>query len=172
MTKCIQEIELPSLAATEKLGQALARTIEPGLVIYLEGDLGAGKTTLARALIHALGHRGSVKSPTYAIVELYVISRLYLYHFDFYRFTSPEEFLDAGLGEYFCKDAVCLVEWPDKAGCYLPKADLVLALRPFAHADGEGRLLALDASSQEGARCLNRFFSAWGAGNSSASEPD
>src|SRR6185369_7401985 len=92
---------LPDEAATQHFGAALAPRLRPGMVIFLEGDLGAGKTTLSRALIRALGHTGPVKSPTYALVEVYVFSSLYLYHFDFYRFESPEEFLDAGFGEYF-----------------------------------------------------------------------
>ncbi|PKO39052.1 MAG: tRNA (adenosine(37)-N6)-threonylcarbamoyltransferase complex ATPase subunit type 1 TsaE [Betaproteobacteria bacterium HGW-Betaproteobacteria-6] len=82
--------ELPTEAATQHLGETLAPLLESGMVIYLEGDLGAGKTTLSRAMIRALGHSGPVKSPTYSLVEVYVISSLYLYHFDFYRFESPE----------------------------------------------------------------------------------
>jgi tRNA threonylcarbamoyladenosine biosynthesis protein TsaE len=95
--------------------------LAPGVVVWLDGDLGAGKTTLVRALLRACGHTGPVKSPTYTLVEIYVISRIYWYHFDFYRFNFPEEFLDAGLGEYFRDDAVCLVEWPEKAVGYLPQ---------------------------------------------------
>lgn len=138
-------------AATEALGALLAQGLRPGMVVYLDGDLGAGKTTLVRALLRALGHTGPVKSPTYALVEVYVISSIYWYHFDFYRFNDPEEFVDAGLGEYFRKDSVCLVEWPDKAAGRVPPADLVLALR----LDGAGRRAALAAGSPEGASCLN-----------------
>ena len=113
--QCTRELPLADAAATERLGGLLAGCIRPGLVIYLEGDLGAGKTTLVRALLRALGHQGPVKSPTYALVEVYVISSLYLYHFDFYRFGSPEEFVDAGLGEYFRVVSVGLVEGPENA---------------------------------------------------------
>jgi tRNA threonylcarbamoyladenosine biosynthesis protein TsaE len=158
-------LALADVAASEKLGAQLAPCLAPGLVIYLEGDLGAGKTTLVRALLYALGHQGPVKSPTYALVEVYVISRLYLYHFDFYRFMSPEEFLDAGLGEYFRKDSICLVEWPDKAFGYVPPADLVLVLRHDESSDksGEGRVCALDARSEEGRQCLTKLRAAWNA---------
>jgi tRNA threonylcarbamoyladenosine biosynthesis protein TsaE len=142
--------DLPDEAATQCLGAELAQTLEPGLVIFLEGELGAGKTTLARALIRALGHVGPVKSPTYALVEVYVVSSLYLYHFDFYRFESPEEFLDAGFGEYFNASSVCLVEWPDKADGCLPSPDLRLSLR---HA-GSARVVELKASSARGASCI------------------
>ena len=102
--------DLPDEAATQGLGEKLAKTMQPGLVVFLDGDLGAGKTTLARALIRALGHNGPVKSPTYALVEVYVVSSLYLYHFDFYRFESAEEFLDAGFDEYFNAASVYLIE--------------------------------------------------------------
>jgi tRNA threonylcarbamoyladenosine biosynthesis protein TsaE len=155
--------ELPDEAATQRLGEALAPQLRPGMVIFLEGDLGVGKTTLVRALIRALGHQGPVKSPTYSLVEVYVISSLYLYHFDFYRFESPEEFLDAGFGEYFNENAVCLVEWPERAEGCVPSPDLRLHL----HHAGLGRLLETLAGTSEGAQCLERLFTAWDAGNSS-----
>jgi tRNA threonylcarbamoyladenosine biosynthesis protein TsaE len=106
------QLDLPDEAATLALGASLAATLTPGLKVALEGDLGAGKTTLVRGALRALGHTGAVKSPTYTLVELYVVSGLNLYHFDFYRFTKPEEFLDAGLDEYFDGNGICLAEWP------------------------------------------------------------
>ncbi|MDR0996313.1 MAG: tRNA (adenosine(37)-N6)-threonylcarbamoyltransferase complex ATPase subunit type 1 TsaE [Zoogloeaceae bacterium] len=143
-------------AATQRAGQALAEVIAPGLSIWLIGDLGAGKTTLARALIRALGHEGAVKSPTYALVELYKVSRLYLYHFDFYRFNAPEEFVDAGFAECFRPDSVCLVEWPDKAQDCLPPPDLCLRLAD----ENAGRRLFLSAGERpEGQQCLNALNS-------------
>ena len=99
-------LHLPDEAATQALGRALGPLLKPGMVVWLDGDLGAGKTALARAVLHGLGYEGPVKSPTYTLVEFYVVSRLYLYHFDFYRFNEPHEFEDAGLGEYFRDDAV------------------------------------------------------------------
>ncbi|WP_298393713.1 tRNA (adenosine(37)-N6)-threonylcarbamoyltransferase complex ATPase subunit type 1 TsaE [uncultured Azonexus sp.] len=159
--------DLPDEAATQELGKNLAQTLVPGLVIFLEGDLGAGKTTLARAMIRALGHTGPVKSPTYALVEVYVVSSLYLYHFDFYRFESPEEFLDAGFGEYFNEASVCLVEWPDKAAGCVPSPDLRIHLR---HA-GSVRVAELAASSERGASCIRTLASIRAAGNSCAT-PD
>jgi tRNA threonylcarbamoyladenosine biosynthesis protein TsaE len=138
-------------AATEALGAALAQALQPGLVIWLEGDLGAGKTTFTRGLLHALGHTGSVKSPTYTLIEVYAVSRMSLYHFDFYRFTHPDEFLEAGLDEYFGTDAVCLVEWADKAAPHVPSPDIVLRLR----VEGPGRRFAFEASSARGQACLN-----------------
>ncbi|HLO63525.1 MAG TPA: tRNA (adenosine(37)-N6)-threonylcarbamoyltransferase complex ATPase subunit type 1 TsaE [Azonexus sp.] len=155
--------ELPDEPATQRLGENLAPGLQPGMVIFLEGDLGAGKTTLSRALIRALGHAGPVKSPTYSLVEVYVISSLYLYHFDFYRFESPEEFLDAGFDEYFNDASVCLVEWPDRAQGCLPPADLRLRLY---HA-GVGRVLEAVADTPKGQACLSVLNRAMGVASSS-----
>jgi tRNA threonylcarbamoyladenosine biosynthesis protein TsaE len=137
-------------AATAHLGATLAATIEPGLRIYLRGDLGAGKTTLVRGLLRALGFQGRVKSPSYALVELYVVSRLNLYHFDFFRFRDPKEWSDAGFREYFSRDAVCLVEWPEKAGNDLPPPTLDI----FLSATASGRDALLTAHAEAGEKCL------------------
>ena len=147
--------DLPDEPATQALGAMLAGSLQPGLNIFLEGDLGAGKTTLARALIRALGHAGPVKSPTYALVEVYVFSSLYLYHFDFYRFESAEEFLDAGFAEYFNDASVCLVEWPDRAAGCVPAPDLRIRLRHVA----DGRIAELEACSERGRSCLSKIAS-------------
>ena len=155
--------QLPDEAATQRLGEILAPLLQSGLVVFLEGDLGAGKTTLVRALIRALGYAGPVKSPTYSLVEVYVISSLYLYHFDFYRFESPEEFLDAGFSEYFNDTAVCLVEWPEHAHGCVPSPDLRLRL----HHAGFGRVLEAVADSPEGTQCIKGLASAWGGDSGS-----
>ena len=150
-------LSLPDEAATLALGGALAAALVQEqlteVVIGLEGDLGAGKTTLVRGVLRGLGYPGKVTSPTYNLVELYAISRLNLYHFDFYRFERPEEYLDAGLDEYFQDSAICLVEWPDKAGVYLPPPDLRLRLR-LAEAEQMGRTAELLAQSEKGRLCL------------------
>lgn len=147
-------LRLPDEAATLALGRVLAPLLAPGMVVWLDGDLGAGKTTLVRSLLRALGHRGPVKSPTYTLVEVYVVSSIYWYHFDFYRFNEAEEFEDAGLGEYFREDSVCLVEWPEKAVGYVPAADLVLEFRFVADSSGSGRELFVRANSEAGRLCL------------------
>ncbi len=135
------------------LGAHLAAALAPGLVIYLCGDLGSGKTTLVRGLLRALGYKGKVKSPTYPLVELYVISGLNLHHFDFYRFSQPEEYLDAGLDEYFGGAAVSLVEWPEKAQGYLAPADLCVALSVAAN----GRDIEIVSLSAAGLQCLKKL---------------
>jgi tRNA threonylcarbamoyladenosine biosynthesis protein TsaE len=150
-------------AATLAMGAALARVLTPGLTIYLIGDLGAGKTTLVRGLLRALGHAGPVKSPTYTLVELYVISGYIMYHFDFYRFNRPEEWLEAGLDEPFNQDSIRLVEWPGKAGKLLPPADLEATIELAAHADGnlhgnqhlDARRITFQANSERGKLCLS-----------------
>ncbi len=102
-----------------------------GLVVFLHGDLGAGKTTMVRGILRGLGFTGRVKSPTYTLVELYAVSRLNLYHFDFYRLTDPDEWHEAGFRDLMNAEAVCLIEWPEKArgaGVSLPIADLEIFL--------------------------------------------
>jgi tRNA threonylcarbamoyladenosine biosynthesis protein TsaE len=144
---------LPDEDATLALGAALARQLEPGLVVYLEGDLGAGKTTLVRGVLRGLGHAGPVKSPTYTLVELYELSRLDLHHFDFYRFHDPREWIDAGFRESFNGRIVSLIEWPRKAGALLPPADIEIALEPSR----TGRNASLRSSSPRGAEALDRL---------------
>lgn len=132
------------------LGARLAGVLRGGLTIWLQGNLGAGKTTLVRGLLRGLGYEGKVKSPTYTLVEPYVISGLYLYHFDLYRFVDPEEWEAAGFRDYFNEQSVCLVEWPDKAGDLLPPADIAIALTP----SGSGRSAVLSAGTEMGKRCI------------------
>jgi len=119
---------LPDAAATAALGGALAAGAVPGRVLHLRGELGAGKTTLVRGLLRALGYSGRVKSPTYTLVEPYTLSSLHFYHFDFYRFKDRSEWLSSGFREYFNPEALCVVEWPEKAGDLLgaPDVDLLL----------------------------------------------
>ncbi len=146
----LPRLDLPDEAATLALGAALAPHLVPGLVLALRGELGAGKTTLVRGLLRALGHAGRVKSPTYTLVEVYEVSRLSLYHFDFYRFHDPSEWIDAGFRDVFNGRNVCLVEWPERARGQLPPADLEIALEVTE----PGRSATLTALSPAGERLL------------------
>ena len=147
-------LHLPDAGATEAAGARLAPALEGGMVVTLAGDLGAGKTTLVRGCLRALGWTGSVKSPTYPLVEHYSLSSLYFYHFDFYRFADPDEWETAGLADCFHRDAVCLVEWPERVAGRLPIADLALTLTYPRDPSAPGRELALSAQTESGARCL------------------
>ncbi|MBV8649728.1 tRNA (adenosine(37)-N6)-threonylcarbamoyltransferase complex ATPase subunit type 1 TsaE [Paludibacterium sp.] len=143
---------LPDEAATLALAGQFARALAPGLVVYLHGDLGAGKTSFARGLLRGLGYQGKVKSPTYALVESYPLAAFTLHHFDLYRFADPEEWEDAGFRDYFGADAVCLVEWPEKAQGLLPPADLILSL----DVADTGRRYRFTALTEAGKTCLTR----------------
>lgn len=144
---------LPDESATLALGAALARTLEPGLTFHLQGELGAGKTTLVRGVLRGLGHAGPVKSPTYTLVEVYEVSRLQLHHFDFYRFHDPREWIDAGFRETFNGRNVSLIEWPEKAGPMLPPADVRIELT----SSNSGRNASLLSCSPRGRECLARL---------------
>lgn len=143
--------------ATDALGSALARILAPGLAIFLHGELGAGKTALARAMLHAAGHAGRVKSPTYTLVEPYAIRlddrQVDLFHFDLYRMGDAREFLDAGFRDYFNENAICIVEWPEKAEGALPQPDIAI----YLYVDGLGRKVKLQGMSDKGSRCLERL---------------
>lgn len=143
--------------ATRALGAALARVLTPGLVIYLHGDLGAGKTALTRAMLQAAGHVGKVKSPTYTLSEPYQLRidgrAVTAIHFDLYRMGSAEEFLDAGFREEFNKDNICIIEWPEKGDPVLPLPDLDV----FLFVAGAAREVELQALSQQGSLCLDRL---------------
>jgi tRNA threonylcarbamoyladenosine biosynthesis protein TsaE len=151
------EAELKDEAGTLALGAALSRALAPGLTIYLHGDLGAGKTALTRALLHAAGHPGHVKSPTYTLAEPYTVELagqpVDVVHFDLYRMAGPDEFLDAGFRDYFNHRTVCIIEWPEKAEGVLPAPDINV----FLTMHGTGRKVELQALSPHGSQCLERL---------------
>jgi tRNA threonylcarbamoyladenosine biosynthesis protein TsaE len=142
---------LPDEAATTAFAAHLAKVLSPGMVIYLRGDLGAGKTTLVRALLNALGYQGRVKSPTYTLLEQYEAGGLNLRHFDLYRFRDPLEWESAGFNDEFNGNNICLVEWPEQAAGLLPAADIEIVFEILP----DGRNIGLYANTNTGRECLN-----------------
>ncbi|WP_299009632.1 tRNA (adenosine(37)-N6)-threonylcarbamoyltransferase complex ATPase subunit type 1 TsaE [uncultured Shewanella sp.] len=136
---------------TVALGLRLANVITAPLVLYLSGDLGAGKTTLSRGLIQGLGHKGAVKSPTYALVEPYELNSLVVYHFDLYRLLDPEELEFMGIRDYFTENTISLIEWPDRGFGMIPEADLSILMQY----DGLERIITFNAKTDEGCRILS-----------------
>jgi tRNA threonylcarbamoyladenosine biosynthesis protein TsaE len=147
------DIRLDDAEATEVFGRRLAACQQPGMVVFLQGDLGAGKTTLVRGYLRGLGHLGPVKSPTYALIEPYETGQGNLYHLDLYRLADPEELEWIGLRDLFDGESVCLIEWPQRGEGMLPEPDVTIRLS----VEGQGRRLVLEVISPRGeqvVRCL------------------
>ena len=146
--------ELKILLSNEKntldLGENLSAHLFEGLLIFLKGDLGAGKTTLARGIIRGLGYVGSVKSPTYSLFEQYEFDAFTLNHFDLYRFTDSNEWLASGFQEYINSYDVTLIEWPEKSAEFLPKPDLEIELLY----KNDRRLVHINSFTEKGYKCL------------------
>lgn len=150
----LSECYLADEFMTEYAGACIARSLPAnGAVIYLQGDLGAGKTTMSRGLIRALGHQGAVKSPTYTLVEPYEDFEFPLYHFDLYRLSHPEEVEFLGVDDYFKPPAVCLIEWPGRGRGFLPSADI----HYFLAYEGDGRRLSWQADTVKGEEIANKL---------------
>lgn len=153
MTASRLALALGDEAATVMLGSRIAGVLTPGMLVFLKGDLGAGKTTLCRGVIRALGHAGAVKSPTYTLVEPYELTTPPVYHFDLYRLADPDELDDIGLCDYLDSEHVCLVEWPERGDGVLPPADLIITIE-----SGErGRKADLTAVSPRAQQALARL---------------
>lgn len=141
--------------AMVSFGEALGRSLSRGLV-FLQGQLGAGKTTLCRGILRSRGYSGAVKSPTYTLVEPYELPQGNLYHFDLYRLSDPEELEFMGIRDYFDPENLCIVEWPERGEGFLPKADIVLSIE----VEGRGRRLSIMAQSRSGEDALNKLKNA------------
>lgn len=141
-------------AIAQNLADAVKKASPQGVVIHLEGDLGAGKTTFSRYFIQTLGHSGAVKSPTYTLVEPYELDEVNVYHFDLYRLADPEELEFMGIRDYFGTNTVCLVEWPERGGALLATADITITIK----LEENIRCFTLTAEGEVGAGILTAAF--------------
>jgi len=148
------ERQVDSVQAMEALGAAMAVQLQPGTIVFLHGELGAGKTTMIRGVLHGLGHAGAVKSPTFTLVEPYTLNGLAVYHFDLYRLKDPEELEFLGVRDYLGGDGICLLEWAERGAGVLPAPDAEITIEQ----SGTGRLVRLEARTDRG-RALLRAFS-------------
>jgi tRNA threonylcarbamoyladenosine biosynthesis protein TsaE len=149
----MNNIYLPDEEHTLRFGAKLAAVCGETAVIFLQGDLGAGKTTLTRGFLRALGFEGKVKSPSYTLVEPYEINSQKVFHFDFYRLQHPQELEFIGLQDYFIPNAICLVEWPQNGGELLPAADLSCYIESYL----TGRQIRIEAHTPHGQQILRQL---------------
>lgn len=156
---------LADAQATQAMGDALAQSVqvnsEQPLIFFLQGDLGAGKTTLSQGFVRGCGHTGSVKSPTYTLVEPYESLPVPIYHFDLYRLADPEELEFLGFRDYLAKRSILLIEWPQKGAGYLPQADVTISVTVEKSASGVGRLATLTAATAQGEKILAALSKCW-----------
>ncbi|MEY8197868.1 MAG: tRNA (adenosine(37)-N6)-threonylcarbamoyltransferase complex ATPase subunit type 1 TsaE [Colwellia sp.] len=149
--ECFLADEAATIAIGANLAKILLAETQPqALVVYLHGDLGAGKTTLTRGFVRAMGHKGNVKSPTYTLVEPYELPPWQVYHFDLYRLGDPEELEYMGIRDYFNDNCCCFIEWPEKGTGLLANADIEITIAY----QGEQRIITLAAGSLRGERIL------------------
>ena len=144
------ELDLSNEKASEQFGNQLAGWLMPPLVLTFSGDLGAGKTTIIRAMLKSLGVESSIKSPTFSLVESYNCNKIQIHHFDLYRIHHPEELDYLGFRDYFSKESICCIEWPEHADTQLSEVDLCFKLS----STGAGRHIQITASSVAGQRIL------------------
>lgn len=141
----VHHLQIADEAAMVALGRRLAALLRIGQLVFLRGDLGAGKTTLSRGILQGLGHEGAVKSPTYTLLEPYEATRIPVYHFDLYRLGDAEELEWLGARDLLAGQALSLVEWPERGSGFLPPADLVITIGPPAGGT-TGREVCVEAS--------------------------
>ena len=149
------KIVVKSARSMQQLGANIAQACEPGCVIYLHGDLGAGKTTLVRGFLRGLGYDGRVRSPTFTLLETYQFAAVTIYHLDLYRLTDAEELAYIGGRDFFTEQTICLIEWPERGSGFLPPADLSYDFE-FAH-KMRARKITIHASSPKGESVIKKM---------------
>ena len=145
------ELRVATVNDMEALGASLARKVAPVRLIYLYGTLGTGKTTLVRGILHGLGHRGNVKSPTFTLVEPYRIDDRHVYHVDLYRLRHAEELEFIGFRDYVKNNNLCLVEWAERGEAALPSPDVEIRIVK----DGDQRIVQLKSRSNRGTELVS-----------------
>lgn len=149
------QFTIKTALAMRKLGAVLANSCVPGAIIYLQGPLGAGKTTLVRGFLKKLGFKGHVKSPTFNLFEIYQVKDQVICHFDLYRLQQPEELIYIGIADYFNKTNICLLEWPENGKGFLPSEDLLCCFDFAKH--GGGRVVKIISNSSIGERIIKKI---------------
>lgn len=142
--------EIATVAMGKQLAHLVLHELKQGIVVYLNGDLGAGKTTFTRGFVQGMGHKGNVKSPTYTLVEPYELGEWNVYHFDLYRLADPEELEFMGIREYFNDNCCCFIEWPEKGEGVLANADLTINMAY----NNEARIVEFNAQSALGKKLI------------------
>ena len=145
--------EMATIALGKKIANLVKTALKQGIIVFLNGDLGAGKTTLTRGFVQGMGHIGNVKSPTYTLVEPYDLQDWQVYHFDLYRLGDPEELEYMGIRDYFSADAICVVEWPEKGGEFIPVPDLDITLSYV----GNERKIVINSASERGIAIVEKL---------------
>ena len=153
MRNITHDMLLKNEQQTLRFGRQLGQDLIKGCIIYLQGELGSGKTTFVRSLLTGLGYNDKVKSPTYTIVKPYKLGQYDIYHFDLYRLADPEELEYLGIRDYFSENSVVLVEWPDKGWGFLPEPDVVIYLK---YVD-DGRNAIIESKSEKGEQLLHNI---------------
>ncbi len=156
-----QEKDTMALAAVMA---TLITEIKPGMVVFLHGELGVGKTTFVRGFLRALGYQKAVKSPTYTLVENYECAGKDIFHFDLYRLADPEELEFMGIRDYFREQSICFVEWPDKGQGFISVADIEITLQ---YAPEQSRCFFCSAKSATGRQIAKKLFEVYGLNNAS-----
>jgi len=147
------QLDIIDAPAMEALGQKLASLCLPGCKLFLQGELGAGKTTLVRGFLRGHGYEGIVKSPTYTLIEPYQLNDLEIYHFDLYRINDPEELESIGIRDYFSGSGICLLEWPEKGAALLGSPDVSIQIQ---YQDDQ-RKVSLEAKTSAGKDIISAF---------------